>query len=359
MKVFLFSNMYPSSENPGYGVFVRNVSIGLEDYGIHTEYVSAIRGKGGTKYEKLKKYIVFYLSIIKTYFKKYDCLYVHYPTYSAPLLEVLHLLKRKPLVLNFHGEDLLYDESSRLQSFLGHSCERLAKRTSFIVVPSDYYKDIVQKRGLAKEENIVVSPSGGINETVFLYQGPKDIQEELHLGFVGRLEIDKGILEFIDACILLSKQICVKATIIGYGPLNEIVADKVNGYPFFNLKFGVPQVELPSYYRDFDLFCFPTKRKAESLGLVGLEAMACGTPVLGSDIGGIKSYVKHGINGYLLRLDNLVTDIVTYGKEYNSMKENQRMSLIKSAVETAQYYTGKIVFKELSIEFNQRIVCKH
>ena len=43
----------------------------------------------------------------------------------------------------------------------------------------------------------------------------------------------------------------------------------------------VTQDELVNYYNALDLFIFPTKRKSESLGLVGLEAMACKTFVIG------------------------------------------------------------------------------
>lgn len=46
-----------------------------------------------------------------------------------------------------------------------------------------------------------------------------------------------------------------------------------------------------------DLFVFPTQLE-ESLGLVGLEAMACGVPVIGSCIGGLTDYIEEGTNGF-------------------------------------------------------------
>ena len=47
----------------------------------------------------------------------------------------------------------------------------------------------------------------------------------------------------------------------------------------------VPEDELPDYYRMADLFILPT-RELEGFGLVTLEAMACGVPVLGTPVGG-------------------------------------------------------------------------
>ena len=48
---------------------------------------------------------------------------------------------------------------------------------------------------------------------------------------------------------------------------------------------------------------FPSKRN-ESLGLVGVEALACGVPVIGSNIGGIPGFIEEGKNGFLFDPDN-------------------------------------------------------
>lgn len=355
MKIFLISNMYPSQKHPGYGVFVQNVCDGMAKHDIHVAKYAVIKGRGIGILDKIGKYISFYGSIIKNYFADYDCMYIHFPNQASPILSLLQRLKKKPMVLNYHAEDLLYDEQSWYLRHLGHTTDELAKKATFIVVPSLYFKDIVVERGLNHPDKVVVSPSGGINDQIFYYNGEKSKHDHIHLGFVGRLERDKGVLEFIEACCQLSNSIDVKATIIGYGPLNDVVSEKTKGNKIFTVKFGVPQSELPSYYRDFDLFCFPSSRKAESLGLVGIEAMGCGTPILGGDIGGIKSYVKHGENGYLLRLDHLTEDMVAYSKEYYNKTDEQKKSMIDSAVMTATNYSREKVCEKLAAEFKQRV----
>jgi glycosyltransferase involved in cell wall biosynthesis len=211
------------------------------------------------------------------------------------------------------------------------------------------------KRGLSSSDRIVVSPSGGINDKLFTCEGKKNKHDYFHLGYVGRLEKDKGIIEFIDACCILGKSFNLKATIIGYGTLNEVVAEKTKDNHIFTVLYGVPQAELPSYYKDFDLFCFPSSRKTESLGLVGIEAMGCGTPILGGNIGGIRGYVKHGVNGFLLGLNTMVNDIVAFSKDYINMPESRKLSMKENAVQTAKSYSRDKVCRELSDEFKKRI----
>ena len=355
MKLFLISNMYPTPQNPGYGIFVKNVCDGLEGQGVYIAYSATIEGKGKNLYDKVWKYIKFYILIVINYFKDYDCIYVHFPNQASPILSILEKIRKRPVVFNFHGEDLLYNENLSYSRYLGRKTEELAKQCVFIIVPSSYFKDIVVDRGLVSPENVVVSPSGGINTDVFNYNESKQSKDYIHLGFVGRLEEDKGILEFVEACKILNRDYKLKATIIGYGPLASLINEKISDLSYFTIINGVKQDELPSYYRGFDLFCFPSMRKAESLGLVGIEAMACGTPVLGSDIGGIKSYVKHGGNGYLLQLDHLVDDMVKYGSDYIKMDDKKKKQMELQAVETAKLYSRNTVCEQLAVEFKNRV----
>ena len=347
--------MYPSDSNPGYGVFVKNICLGLENNGVHTEYMAVISGREQGSVAKLLVYLKFYWRILTIYFKRYDCLYVHYPSYSAPILNFLQSIKRKPMVVNYHGEDLLYPRYTFIHRYLGRQSEKLGKKADFIVVPSDYFKGIVMEKKIADNDKIVVSPSGGIDGSIFQFKGPKEEREYLHLGFVGRLQRTKGTIEFVEACKKLSQHLNIKVTIIGYGELNNKIDEIAKEDKVFTFIKGISQEELPNYYNDFDLFFFPSKRKTESLGLVGIEAMACGTPVLGSDIGGITSYLRHGKNGYLLRLDHLVDDMVKYTIEYSRLNDYEKERMAKSAIETSERFEREDVCERLSKEFKKRI----
>lgn len=78
---------------------------------------------------------------------------------------------------------------------------------------------------------------------------------------------------------------------------------------------------------------FPTMLY-ESLGLVGLEAMACGCPVIGSNIGCLPEYVKDGITGFLFESGNsheLVDKIINFYELSTSQREKMQLEAIKMA----------------------------
>ena len=65
-----------------------------------------------------------------------------------------------------------------------------------------------------------------------------------------------------------------------------------------HIKPPVERGELPDWYRASDLVCVPSY--SESFGLVALEAQACGTPVIATAIGGLRTAVSDGISGSLV-----------------------------------------------------------
>jgi D-inositol-3-phosphate glycosyltransferase len=66
------------------------------------------------------------------------------------------------------------------------------------------------------------------------------------------------------------------------------------------IRFAPPvnRTELADWYRASDLVCVPSY--SESFGLVALEAQACGTPVVASAVGGLRTAVADGISGVLV-----------------------------------------------------------
>jgi glycosyltransferase involved in cell wall biosynthesis len=111
----------------------------------------------------------------------------------------------------------------------------------------------------------------------------------------------------------------------------------------------LPQKDLLGQYSKLDLLVFPGAGTAtgESLGLVGLEAMACGVPVLGANLGGIATYVKEGVNGMLF--DRHSADSLADGvKRFAALSDEERAKLAAGALATAQDYDAAKVNAKLT-----------
>lgn len=340
--------MYPDENSPGYGCFVKNICDALSIHGITQKYCAVIKGQSKSKLKKILKYSKAYYKIIKFYFKSYDFIYIHYPNQFIPLLYLLRIIKKKKIIVNFHGDDILYS-SFGYRKFLGKLTESFCKKyANAIVIPSEYYRNLIVQKNLIDSSHIIISPSGGIDPKVFY---PSDCQKwtenHVHLGFVGRLKLNKGIMDFAKVCKTLKEKsnIYIKATVIGYGECYNQLLDYINDNNLtehFNVIKGVSQIELGNYYREMDLFIFNSKRKGESLGLTGLEAMGCGVPVIGSNIGGIATYVIDGYNGWLIPVDD-INAIINRIEEWVNLPLQEKQELKKKAIETAKkYHKGNI-----------------
>jgi glycosyltransferase involved in cell wall biosynthesis len=95
----------------------------------------------------------------------------------------------------------------------------------------------------------------------------------------------------------------------------------------------IPSKDLSRHYAKAKLMLFTNKN--EPFGMVPVEAMACGTPVVGVNSGGVKETVTHDYNGMLLddmtpeNLANVIDYILANSKKYASLKKNTRLSVEK------------------------------
>jgi glycosyltransferase involved in cell wall biosynthesis len=85
---------------------------------------------------------------------------------------------------------------------------------------------------------------------------------------------------------------------------------------------------------------------------VGLEAMACGVPVISSDINGPREYVKNHHNGYLFELNNS-TQLSEKILMFYRLSKKEKESMILNCLSTAYKYTSTRVNKKLNYFLNQ------
>jgi len=136
------------------------------------------------------------------------------------------------------------------------------------------------------------------------HAGQEPLPEAPIILFVGRLELRKGFPYLLQAFARV-RQHFRKARLLVVGPFHvntAMVRNRFSAqYDLQGVDFlgQVPDTALPQLYRNADIFCAPSV-DYESFGIVLLEAMASGTPVVASDIPGYRTVVQHGKQGLLV-----------------------------------------------------------
>lgn len=110
--------------------------------------------------------------------------------------------------------------------------------------------------------------------------------------FVGRLVSEKGVKVLLDSAKVWDKNITLK--IAGEGPLKDMV--KTYAAKYSNIEFlgRVDQMDLPVFYSASDLTIVPSQSE-EGFGRVVIESLACGTPVVGANRGGIPEAMNESV----------------------------------------------------------------
>lgn len=173
-----------------------------------------------------------------------------------------------------------------------------------VIAPSKWVAKILAERGI---ENVhVVHP--GVDTKKFSMQARakgKAFRKRHRLGsgpvvlHVGRVALEKNIETLIRSAIYVLEEIpdC-KFVIVGKGPAEKTyraLVKKEGVEDAFRFTGFVPDEELPQAYGAADVLAFPST--FETLGLVALEAMACGTPVACADHEPLREIVEEGKNG--------------------------------------------------------------
>lgn len=126
----------------------------------------------------------------------------------------------------------------------------------------------------------------------------------LNVLFVGRPDPRKGLEYLIKAMDMVSSgcKTRVRLVVIGDGPKRAMYEAMVDGKHRDSIVFlgSVSRDLLPRYFSSADVFCSPATGN-ESFGIVLLEAMASGVPIVASDIPGYRTVVDSGEEGFLIR----------------------------------------------------------
>jgi glycosyltransferase involved in cell wall biosynthesis len=242
------------------------------------------------------------LQILKK--QKIDIIHHMLPAVYNQTFDVLALLKankKQPLVFgptSAHVYPRPFDEKM-LQEITGYLHRKTVQHCDRLITISDQVKTYYTK--WFDPEKICTIPLG-VDTQVFSPQELDKQDEDNEILFAGYLYKLKGVEYLIKAVHLANKQgTPVKLRIVGDGPDKKRLTELVEALHMEGLvtfEGLVSHTLMPRYYRQCDVFCFPTL--GEPFGKVVIEAMACAKPVIASNIGGPAEIIEDNRTGLLV-----------------------------------------------------------
>jgi glycosyltransferase involved in cell wall biosynthesis len=343
--------MYPTSDSLMFGSFVKSIESTLVQNGMSVDKI-VIEGLSKSILEKIKKYLIFYWKILVASFSSYDIIYIHYPSHSF-ITVLLRKIKKSKIVIHIHGHDLVPPNKITRGFLLGRWITLLASRkSSLTIVPSKFFQKELLKYNPSADT--FVYPSGGVNCEEF-FPSQFDKQKSFVIGYVGRVDNGKGVdvlLRSLTMCDFDYKAIIVGGGSIGHGSqIDEIkkLAETLHIDNKIEFIGSVEKSRLPYYYNQFSISIFPTLFQ-ESFGMVGIEAMSCGVPVIGSNIGALPEYIIPDVNGYLFEPGNH-QDLAFYLNKFYNLSDDKKSEFRNNALRSAKQYDSKEITNALILKF--------
>jgi D-inositol-3-phosphate glycosyltransferase len=185
--------------------------------------------------------------------------------------------------------------------------------------------------------------------------------------FVGRIERLKGIDTLLESVAVVSRTCAgrnLKVLIVGGGGQTEAenaeLKRVVQLHRDLNLEEQVefvgskPQEMLPLYYSAADITVMPSHY--ESFGLVAVESMASGTPVIASNVGGLSFTVKDGETGFLVPEENHFA----LAEQVHTLLKNSdlRMKMGEQAAEHALQYSWSNIASQIAEVYDAEITTR-
>lgn len=379
MKIAFFVNTYLPNTF-GSSVSVEYFRKGLEEIG-HEVYIFTPKFHG---YDLKNDKAFFYPSIMYGYKIKYplpipfspeitkkiseldfDIIHTHQPFVMGQESLKNGRKNKVPVLFTYHCR---YEDYTHyvpfiqffVKKYVSRSVKNFANAVDCVIAPTYDIKTILQERDIKTPIEVI---STGIDWEKF----QKGKREETRLKFgikndefcfwwLGRMEQEKNIEFLLKTISLFSRKFRKsKFMLVGNGSEME---DIKNFIETENLQDRVivtgivPQEEVQNYYSAGDILLQPSK--SETQGLVALEAMASGMPVLAIRATGTVDIVKDGETGFLL--DENLDDFCQKAKELLENKELFRRISQKSREEAFKYdYKNKA--KELVEVYKKTISC--
>lgn len=293
----------------------------------------------------------------------FDLLHLHYPFVpGAELVRLAAWMCRVPLVITYHN-DLIGDRGrGKLFRLYQALSVRLTVRgaSKLCVLSMDHYRSSVLYRSLDGKGPQVVEVPDGVDSDHFCPEGDSEVRKGYRIPeeaklilFVAALDrahhfkrldlLLQALDRLPDDCWLL---------VVGDGDMHHTFEEQAASLGIAGRTVFAGRIDhhdLPSFYRCADLTVLPSS-PPESFGLVLVESLACGTPVVASDIPGVRTVVDEGRDGSLVKPENLQALITGLQTMLDlSQEQRKRMGLTGRRKIEARYTWQGIVEQLLNL----------
>lgn len=230
--------------------------------------------------------------------EKFDLVHVHEPL--APILPLMVLQHSKAVnVGTFHA----FSDQQRLYRWSRFALRGWHSRLHGRIAVSEAARTFVAPHFPQRSYRVIPN---GIDYQRFADAEPLPALRDgrKNVLFVGRKDERKGLRYLLEAfASLRDRRDDVRLVVVGPGQPDRVCKDwidaiKARGGDAVKMAGAVSNEELPRYYASADVFCSPATG-GESFGIVLLEAMAAGAPVVASDIDGYRDVLAHERDGLL------------------------------------------------------------
>lgn len=286
---------------PKASVDLRGLVTGSEQVGATTQQL--IQAFALTENSLLNRWRGIRRSVRQLTSAEYDLVVSHFALYTFPVLDQLEEL---PLVVHFHGPWALESDvetQKKLAVWVKKTLEQIVyRRASSFIVLSQAFKDILHQQYGIPSNKIHIVPGGVDLEQFKISSSAAEArtklgweQERTILFCVRRLAKRMGLENLIQAIALVKTQYPdVLLHIAGKGALAQTLEKQIAELNLTNhvrLLGYLPDEELPFAYRAANFSVVPTV-SFEGFGLIVIESLAVGTPVLGTPVGGIPEILE-------------------------------------------------------------------
>lgn len=236
---------------------------------------------------------------LKNFVDNYDVIQLHTPN---PLMEfaLLKLELKKPLIVTYHCEVL---RKTPLNGFYEKVAQDVLKRAETVVVATQEHVKYSKFLNAVSEKCVTIP--FGIQErwsrrSLEMNDRLKDIKSKYprYFLFIGRMVTYKGVNILLEAM----KSVDAQLLLIGKGPRLKQWKNLKEDFKLENRVTFLDQVEadldFAAYIYGADALVLPSINEAEAFGLVLLEAMSCGKPVITTDLkSGVRFVNQSGVTG--------------------------------------------------------------